>query len=165
MALIMSVGLTSCSLAGDPEAWSAEIEDSFRAQLAFAYAYVDYDDSVLDALADRVEIAADKEEEDGGALEDCIKYKWALEKIAPQNPIAAEILKKYNAIDVEFTKFKRQPDEGNYYVWTSKEINTGIKVTYKYASSIDIDWSLELDEDDLTNHMIDKFEAEHGGNF
>lgn len=149
IALTLSVILPSCGAIQGPDTWAVEIEDSYRTQLSVTFAYAKYDEKVIEEFAERLDEEAQKIYDDKDLLDDnCAMYKLALEKMAKDEEIAADILEVYSLWDVKFSKWEKQPKQGGFSIWTAKEENSDVKVTFKNNKLLE--WELELDEESLT---------------
>lgn len=151
IALALSVLLPSCGAIQGPDTWAVEIEDSYRAQMAFGYDYLAYDKDAVDELANQIDDAAEKQYDAHLLDANVAKYKLALEQMAPNNAGAAELLQVYNSLEVKFSEWTKQEDIEGFSVWTANEENTGIKVIFKNNSAME--WDLELDEETFVAYM------------
>ena len=150
--LIVIVGVLSflsCGKCGlSPDVWTEEIEDDVKASIA-ANAYLAKNFFITEQeeedLMNQVEGLAAKIEEDASVFETCLKYKSALELLAPTNEHAAQILYKYNSTLVKFSNFYEEPMDGDYYVWSATELITGIKFKFKINRSADLEIEYDID--------------------
>ena len=152
IALALSVLLPSCGVLEDPDTWAVEIEDSYRTQVALAFGYAVYDEKSVDAFAEKLDAEAEKANDESDILDgDCPKFKIALEKMAKEDEMAADILDGYNKLEVKFSKWAKQPKEDGFSIWTATEENSGVKVTFKNNSMLE--WDLDLDEETLVAYF------------
>lgn len=148
IALVLSVLLPSCGALEDPDMWAVEIEDSYRMQLSLMYTHglddADLVDDFIERLDNKAHLVYNKKVKRG--------YKMALEQMAMEEKIAEDILKIYDTWEVRFSKWTKQPDEGDFSVWQAIEENTGIKVIFKNNSALD--WHLDVDPETLIQYLI-----------
>ena len=159
-AFLSIVVLHSCTIVQDPDMWQVEIADSYKFQMAEAVVYAAFMAFGLEDEVDESVIMIEKyaitiEEEKTEALEsDVAKYKLALEKLCNQDEVCHTLWETYHELDgkVRFSGFIKQPNDGNYSVWTAIEKHCNIRVTFKINKLMD--WSLELDEDDFHEFIL-----------
>ena len=148
--ILMLFGLLqSCGTKLNPEAWEVEIEDAYRMQLSLMYTHglddADLVDDFIARLDNKAHLVYSKKVKRG--------YKMVLEQMAKEEKIAEDILKIYDTWEVRFSKWTKQPDEGDFSVWQAIEENTGIKVIFKNNSALE--WHLDVDPETLILYLLD----------
>jgi uncharacterized protein (DUF1697 family) len=144
LMLAVSFMFTSCDdKTKYPENWMVEIEDSFRAQVTVALAYLLYAEEDVDDFVDKLEAAAEEVDDETIEIADVARYKLALEKLLDKDTRAEEVLEVYNGFVVLFSDFTKDGKEDGLTVWNAQEMNSGIKVTFK--NNDDLDWDLDID--------------------
>lgn len=148
--------MSSCGDPLGPKEWNMEIEDEFRITVASGIMYAMYDEEDLGDFAELV---------DDNATDQIIKhlfdkhiarYKLALEELQ-ENAACAECLVLYNELDVKFPEWKKEEDRDGHSVWTCEEESTGLTVTF--MNNDDLDWSVEVDDDQLEEFCVAVVEA------
>lgn len=150
--------LASCNSLQSPDMWMVEIEDSFKTQVLFGCAYLSgIDEELIDLSIDKVENLASEINDNSGLQADVAMYAQAMQQLAPTDDIVNAIYKEYQQTTLNFSEFTACPDEGEFSVWKSTELETNIDVTFKINKLLQ--WEVIIDEEDFTNYLMKLLEA------